>query len=365
MVNHVLLVEPKYYSRYPPLGLLKLSSYHKNVGNTTQLVRGISDEIETEPDIIYITSLFTWAWKPVWEAIWHYSENFPNSEMWLGGLYASLMPEHAALSGIKPSQIFTGIFSEAENMIPDYSLVPWWNEKVGGSIVFASRGCIRSCPYCAVPIIEKSFNSAKDSIRKFIWPGHRKVIFFDNNFLANPNWNKILDEVEELDLEVDFNQGLDARLITEEVAKKLSNLKIERMIRLSYDYREMKPFVIKAIEHLKSNGIDGRNILVYTLYNFTDNPDDFYLRMSDILQSGAVCYPQRYEPNYQPFKNRFISRQWDDTRLNAIQRARRVIGCNGAFLPHEGMLKRKINKYSTFDGAFKEFMEPLEEEIVQ
>lgn len=361
MGSHILLVEPKYYSKYPPLGLLKLSTYHKNAGDTTQFVKGKTDKIDSEPDKIYITSLFTWAYKPVWEAIWFYSKKFPKSEILLGGLYASLMPKHAALSGIKPNQIFTGIFSEAEDLLPDYSLVPKWNKEVGGSIIFASRGCIRSCPYCAVPIIEKSFNSAKKSIKDYIWPGHKKVIFFDNNFLANPYWKEILDEVEKLDLQVDFNQGLDARLLTKEVAKKLSKLKIERMIRISYDYIQMRPFVKKAITLLKANGINGRNILVYTLYNFTDSPDDFYSRMSDILRYGAVCYPQRYEPNCQPFKNRFVSRQWDETKLNAIQRARRVIGNNGVFLPHEGMLKRKINKYSNFDGAFQEFMKPVEE----
>jgi len=361
--KNILLVEPDYYSKYPPLGLLKLSSFHKASGNKTELVKGITDKISFEPDIIYITSLFTWAWKPVWEAIRYYSNKFPNSDVWLGGLYASLMPKHAALSGIKPNRIFEGIFCDAEDLLPDYSLVPDWNEKIGGSIVFASRGCIRSCPYCAVPLIEKSFNSAKKSIKNLIWPGHKKVIFFDNNFLANPHWNEIIDEVEELDLQVDFNQGLDARLITEKVASKLSRLKIERMIRLSYDYLEMRPFVMKAIELLKSNGLDGRRILVYTLYNFTDNPDNFYSRISDILRAGAVSYPQRYEPNNARHKNRFVSRQWDSSRLDAIQRARRVIGCNGVFLPHEGMLNRKINKYSTFDSAFEEFMEPLEETV--
>ena len=360
MVNHILLVEPDYYSKYPPLGLLKLSSYQKASGHTTELVKGITDELSTEPNIIYITSLFTWAWKPVWEAISFYSQKFPNSEVWLGGLYASLMPAHAALSGINPRNIYQGIFCEAENLLPDYSLVPEWNKKVGGSIVFASRGCIRSCPYCAVPLIEKSLNSAKDSIKDLLWPDHKKVIFFDNNFLANTHWKKILDEVEELDLQVDFNQGLDARLITDEVATKLARLKIERMIRLSYDYIEMRHFVNKAIDLLKSKGISGRNILVYTLYNFTDNPDDFYKRMSDILQWGAVCYPQRYEPNQALHKNRFVSSRWDPSRLYAVQRARRVIGNNGVFLPHDGMLKLKVQNCSTFDDAFKEFMEPLE-----
>jgi hypothetical protein len=360
MTKHVLLVEPNYYSKYPPLGLLKLSKLQKLAGNTTELTKGISNNIETEPDIIYITSLFTWAWKPVWEAIRYYSNKFPNSDVWLGGLYASLMPEHAALSGIKADRIFEGIYCDAEDLLPDYSLVPEWNKKSSASIVFASRGCIRSCPYCAVPRIEKSFNSAKKSVKDLIYPEHKKVIFFDNNFLANPHWKLILNEVQELGLQVDFNQGLDARLITDEVAKTLSNLRIERMIRLSYDYLAMEPYVKKAIKLLKSKGISGRNILVYSLYNFTDSPDDFYKRMCDVLKWGAVCYPQRYEPNQTLFKNRFVSSKWDSNKLNAVQRARRIIGNNGVFLPHKGMLKIKVKNCSSFVDAFREFMEPLE-----
>jgi hypothetical protein len=199
----------------------------------------------------------------------------------------------------------------------------------------------------------------KFSIKHLIWPGHRKVIFFDNNFLASPGWKKVLDEVEELDLRVDFNQGLDARLITEEVAKRISNLKIDRLVRLSYDYIQMRPYVKKAIDLLKSQGINGRDILVYALYNFTDDPQDLFVRIKDILRWGAVCYPQRYEPIYALYKNQYISPKWDAIRLNAVQRARRVIGSGGAFLPHEGMLKVKVEKCNTFDEAFKEFMIPL------
>jgi hypothetical protein len=295
----------------------------------------------------------------VWEAVRFYSEHFPEAQLWLGGLYATLMPEHAALSGIRPDHIFKGVFHAAEDLLPDYSLVPEWNREVGGSIVFSSRGCIRSCPYCAVPRMEGSLNSVKFSIKHLIWPGHRKVIFFDNNFLASPGWKKVLDEVEELDLRVDFNQGLDARLITEEVAKRISNLKIDRLVRISYDYIQMRPYVKKAIELLKSHGIKGRNILVYALYNFTDDPQDLFIRIKDILRWGAVCYPQRYEPTRALFKNRYVAPKWDAVRLNAVQRARRVIGSGGAFLPHEGMLKVKVEKCTTFDEAFKEFMTPL------
>jgi hypothetical protein len=360
MTQHVLLVEPHYYTQYPPLGLLKLSTYHKNRGDTTELVHGTRPTISREPDVIYVTSLFTWAWQPVWEAVQFYSAHFPRSELWLGGLYASLMPEHAALSGVHPSNIFKGVFCEAEDLLPDYSLVPDWNKKSGASIIFSSRGCIRSCSFCAVPALEGKINSSKATIKHLIWPGHKKVIFFDNNFFASRYWERILNDVEELELKVDFNQGLDARLISRQIAKRISRLDFEKVVRLSYDYLEMGPYVRKAINLLKSEGIPGRRILVYALYNFTDDPQDFFNRMRDILTWGAVCYPMRYEPLRTLRKNHYIAPKWDRIKLDAVQKARRIIGYGGAFVPHKGMLKVKVEGCATFEKAFAEFIVPLE-----
>lgn len=358
--KHVLLVKPKYYSAYPPLGLLKLSMYHKKLGNTTELVWGAGKPVNAEPDIIYVTSLFTWAWKPVWEAVQYYSIKFPDAELWLGGLYASLMPEHAALSGVNRKHIFKGIFGQAEGLCPDYELVPEWNEKSKASIVFATRGCLRSCTFCGVSRIEGSLNSERKSIKNLIWPGHTRVIFFDNNLLAGRYWENVLSEVKELGLSVDFNQGLDARLVTRRVAEKISDLKIDRFIRLSYDTSEMGPSVKRAIELLKSSGLEGRNTLVYLLYNFTDTPQDLFVRIKNVLSWGAVAYPMRFQPINTLEKNNYVSPQWDQMRLNAIATARRVIGSGGTFPPYHGMMKVKVEGCKTFDEAFAEFMHPLE-----
>jgi len=145
---HVLLVEPDYYTRYPPLGLLKLSAYHKSRGDTTELVKGVGKVCRKRALTgVYVTSLFTWAWEPVRQAVRHYKRRFPNASLWLGGLYASLLPEHAARSGA--DRVYKGLFREAEDLMPDYSLVPEWD----GSIVFSSRGCNNRCPFCAVPVL--------------------------------------------------------------------------------------------------------------------------------------------------------------------------------------------------------------------
>jgi hypothetical protein len=71
-----------------------------------------------------------------------------------------------------------------------------------------------------VPQLEPKFEP-KDSIKRLIYPGHKKVVLWDNNILASPYWRNIFDELEESGLEVDFNQGLDARLLTEETALRL------------------------------------------------------------------------------------------------------------------------------------------------
>ncbi len=361
MTKHVLLVKPKYYSAYPPLGLLKLSAYHKKIGNTTELVFGTMQKVEAEPDIIYITSLFTFAWKPVWEAVRYYSLKYPKAELWLGGLYASLMPEHAALSGINPDRIYKGIFQEAEELCPDYSLVPEWNERENASIIFSTRGCIRACTFCGVSQIEGKLASEKESIKNLIWPGHSRIIFFDNNFLAGKNWSDILGEIREMDFAVDFNQGLDARLIDKDVAKEISTLKIYRFIRISYDTSNVGPDVKKAIDFLKEEGVDARNILVYVLYNFTDSPDDFFQRFKNVLNWGAVAYPMRFQPISSTEKNDYISHLWTEKQLDAMATGRRLFGSGGTFPPYKAIIK-KIEGCKTFDEAFTNGIYPKKEE---
>jgi len=345
LAKHILLVEPDYYTQYPPIGLFKLSTYHKEKGNTTELLKGCNYP-KKQPDVTYITSLFTWAWKPVWKAVSYYKSWFPEAEVWLGGLYASLMPDHAELSGA--DHIFNGVFREAEDLMPDYSLDPKWD----GSIVFSSRGCDRKCGFCAVPILEGKINSTRSSIKQFLWPTHTRIIFFDNNILANPYWRDILDELYELKKRVDFNQGLDARFITEEVAEKLTRLELDSCIRIAYDMRGMRGHVKKAIDNLAAVGIKKRRILVYALFNYNDTPDNFFERVRDILNWGVVCYPMRYEPIRALEKNIHISPTWDKERLEAVQKARRVIGYGGAFPPYDG-LKKKFNLAGNFDEAFE------------
>ena len=342
---HILLVEPAYYTRYPPLGLLKIASYHRLKGDTVDLVRGCVTPGK-KPDRVYVTSLFTWGWREVWQAIWFYKNLYSTTEVWLGGIYASLMPEHAKLSGA--DYVHAGLFPEAEDLMPAYDLLPQWH----WSIMIASRGCPNHCKYCAVPKLEGALHSLKFSVRPYIYPGHNRIIFWDNNILAAPNWKSVVTEIMELDIEADFNQGLDASFITPEVAETLSKIKMP-CIRLSYDYKGKGKYVKRAIELIKSCGIRGRKIIVFVLHNFNDTPDDFFERVRDVLTWGAVVFPMRFQPLDCLERNKYVSPGWDINRLEMVEKVRRVLGFSGT-LPPYSYLVRRFSEATDFAEAFRE-----------
>lgn len=338
---NILLVEPKYYTKYPPLGLLKIASYHRHKGDNVQLVKG-NKWVSNYPDKIYVTSLFTYAWKPVHDTIDFYKQWYPKAEIILGGIYASLMPEHAAAAGV---EVFTGVWDEVENYMPAWDLVPGWKS----SILFSSRGCIRKCPFCGVRLCEPNF-IASQSVRHLIFSGHKKIVCWDNNILASPYLKNIFEEFKESGLEVDFNQGLDARLLTAEVAYLLKNMKI-KTIRLAYDETVNRNFLFKAIQNLKNVGFRSKDIFVYVLYNFQDNPIDFLERIKDLMEWEVVAYPMRYEPIDSLEKGKYISPGWTALELEMVAKARRVIGYAGSWPATEG-LKWKFGTANSFQEAF-------------
>jgi len=348
----ILLVEPKksrkYHTQYPPLGLLKLAAYHKKRKDKVKLVRGF-DGNGFYPDKIYITSLFTYAWEPVHEVIKYYSKKYNKAEITVGGIYATLCEDHLKEAFKDRIKIHKGLCDGVEDILPDYSLVLGWNK----SIVFASRGCIRNCPFCSVKVLEPGFKPKK-SIKHLIHPEHKKVILWDNNILASPYWEDIFQELEELGLEVDFNQGIDARLINTKVISRLKRLNIP-LVRLAYDTQGIRKHLKRAIDLLEEAGFRGRQILVYCLYNNPfeeDTPGTFLNRLQDLMDWGVVSYPMRYEPLEPREKNTYVSPYWTAEQLEMVAKARRVLGCGGAFPPYEGLKKKFLNAKS-FEEVFK------------
>jgi hypothetical protein len=151
-------------------------------------------------------------------------------------------------------------------------------------------------------------------------------------------------------LTVDFNQGLDARLVSPELAKELASLRTD-VIRMAYDYRGIGPYVERAIRYLDEARVRRRKIVCYVLYNYVDTPDDFFERVRDLIEWGAVSYPMRFEPLNSLKKNCYVGPKWTAEELEMVADARRVLGTHGAFPPYEG-LRIKFERAKDFHEAF-------------
>lgn len=355
----ILLVEPSYYSMYPPLGLLKLGRLEERKWSEIRLVHG--DEVISDftPDKIYVTSLFTYSWKQVHESIEFYHNMFPRAEMQVGGIYATLMPQHVQRK-FPYVKVHLGLVNEAENLLPAYHLlkqVEKWKDW-DRSIVFTSRGCIRKCQFCVVPKVEGGMRDEKPSILDLMHPSHKKVTIWDNNFLASPYAKSMLRELRDNRIEADFNQGLDARLMDEETANLLADVK-SKSIHMAYDWPWEGPYIQKAINLLGDAGYKKKNLIFYMLHNFWDEqhkkgdtPEDFLLRLKNLMKWGASVYPMRFIPLNSLTRTGYVSPLWSIEKLEMIADARRVLGFAGTWVPYKALVDKFLNS-DTFEQAME------------
>ncbi len=135
---------------------------------------------------------------------------------------------------------------------------------MGKAVGFLTRGCIRNCEWCIVPRKEGNIRPAAtwEEIKR---PDSRKIVFLDNNVLASDHGLEQIDRMGGEQVWVDFNQGLDARLITPETAGMLARLHWIRFIRLSCDTSAMLPVMRQAAAYLREAGAAPSRLWSYVL----------------------------------------------------------------------------------------------------
>lgn len=142
---------------------------------------------------------------------------------------------------------------------PDYSLYPQYQHAYG----FLTRGCIRRCAWCIVPKKEGGVRAYRDI--ETILQGRKTAILMDNNALASQHGLQQLEKIIDIGCKVDINQGLDSRLVTDEIAKMLSKIKWIRYIRFACDTTSAVEPLLKAVEKLNRHGVKNYRIFVYLL----------------------------------------------------------------------------------------------------
>jgi len=141
---------------------------------------------------------------------------------------------------------------------------------------FTTRGCIRDCKFCFVPKSEGNFRIVGDLYD--IWNGVSKsVTFFDNNILASPeHFEKICSQASKEGVSVDFNQGLDIRLLSERVCVALNNVSLTNGVRFAFDYPQLEKIVREKVALLREH-YKRKYIFFYVLVGFdTTFEDDLY-----------------------------------------------------------------------------------------
>ena len=149
---------------------------------------------------------------------------------------------------------------EIDNMYPDYSIYPDCDYAIG----YLTRGCINHCRWCVVPDKEghiRPYRTWQEVVRK----DTDKLVLMDNNILACDHGISQLQSLIGSGYRIDLNQGMDARLVTPEVAEILSRLSWIRFIRFSCDQKSQIEPIRHTLELLGRHGVRPYRVFIYLL----------------------------------------------------------------------------------------------------
>lgn len=245
---------------FPNLALMKLSAWHKAQGDSVEWY----SPLFSRPDKIYASKVFTFT---------------PD--------YTDYAPHHPEpIRGGTGYDATVKLPDAMERMSPDRSIYPQYDYIIG----FLTRGCIRKCPWCVVPRKEGAIRIV-NHIRD-IAHGGKDIVLLDNNFLAADE-SFVADQLAYIarqKIRIDFNQGLDARLVTPENAKLLAACRWIRFIRFSCDTSAMIEPIRRAVSLIRETGCK-REIFCYML---VQDIADAEIRLRALVDLGVTPFAQPY-----------------------------------------------------------------------
>ena len=243
---------------FPNLALMKIASFHRHKGDSVTWY----DDFQGKFDIVYTSKVFTFT---------------PD--------YGYYINSDKVISGGTGYDATIKLSDEIDRCLPDYSIYPNFKDAYG----FLTRGCIRNCSWCIVPKKEGAIRAYCDI--EDVLQGRKSAVLMDNNVLACDFGIKQIEKIVDLKCKVDFNQGLDCRLITDEIAHLLFKVKWARYIRFSCDTIENLEPLLQAIEKLNRHGFKNYRIFVYLLVRDVNDANE----IADVLKRiGATPFAQPY-----------------------------------------------------------------------
>ncbi len=275
----------------PNYAIMKISTYHKRLGDNVGWYEPLLDLEDT--DILYISKVFKFSADPC--------QTIPmplNAKIIKGGTgydYKTTLPE------------------EIENITElDYSLYP----NCDYSIIFTTRGCVRKCPFCVVPKKEGLIHNVNVASLN---PNGKYIMLLDNNFFANKTWRENIKILKAFKQPIDFNTGIDLRILTEEQCKALSELKI-KVIHCAWDNYNDKDKILPKLKML-CQYVKPYKITVYVLVGFENKEivDTDIERVETLKEFGVNPFAMGYinfeDPNHKKSKSVIDFCRWVNNKF--------------------------------------------------
>lgn len=276
------------------LPLMKLSAYHKSIGDTVELFTPIDHY-----DLVYASKVFNFTPDIDDEYI------VQADEIRKGGT-------GYCISVVDGKEIFDKskdipLSKEIEHIYPDYSLYPEYDFAAG----FLTRGCPRGCGFCIVGKKEGRCSKQVAELSEF-WRGQKEIELLDPNILACKDHEKLLEQLAETKAKVNFNQGIDIRLTNPDNIALLNKIRTP-MLHFAWDKPEDDlTEYFKRFAELTAVKSD-RNKVVYVLTNFGSTMEQNLYRIYTLRNLGYSPYVMIYQKETAPKEIRRLQR-WCNNR---------------------------------------------------
>lgn len=266
---------------FPSLPLMKLSAYHKLKGDCVKIVDFALEHF----DILYYSKVFNLNLDKIPKNLY-----IPSAEKYINGgsgFAIEIMNGREVYS--KEKDIFFN--PEIENIYPDYSLYPEFTDNTAYG--FLTRGCPNNCDFCIVSKKEGLCSKKVSNLKNF-YKGQKNINLLDANILACKDREDLLNQLVLTNANITFSQGLDARMIDNDITKLLCRLKLS-MVYFAFDLMKNEEKIIKGLKiFAKHFPKDHHSKRVYILTNFNTTPQEDYYRVKLVSSLGYAPYVTIY-----------------------------------------------------------------------
>lgn len=266
-------------SKIPNLALMKIARYHRERGDK---VVAYDPLFRADYDKVYASTIFQFSEKGYLDP----------EQMEIGGTGWDLKKK---------------LPDEIEKCQPDYSFYGYKH-----SIGFTMRGCRFRCKFCVVPEKEGKHNSPMTINQIWTQRDSDFVMLLDNDFFGNPEWRDRIAEIRKYDLRVNFSQGLNIRLITDEQAAALASVRFTNMsqsrkqVHFAWDQSGpgTEKVIMEGIQRCIAAGIKPTQMAFYVLIGFKTTPEQDLYRVMKLRELGCDPYVMPFDKS-DPYQMKF------------------------------------------------------------